>query len=631
MNELIVGLSGHIDHGKTSIIKCLTDEFSGSLKEDESRGMTVDLGIAFLNDHITLIDVPGHQDFIKNMLSGVQSIDVGLLVVAADDGIMPQTKDHFNILKLLNVSTLIIIINKIDLVDSDMLELVKLEINDLLNGSKYEKSDILEISTIKNIGIKKLKEKLENFNCKTKKTSGPFRMPIDRIFSIKGFGTVVTGTVISGCINLGQEVKIEPISKLAKIRGINTHNNSTKKITIGQRAAINLQNIDKGDIKRGYQLVENNFFKPTFSIIAKIETLDDIQKPIKRNQRIRIHLGTAEVIGKIYIFTKNKLEKSDSSIVLINFEKPILATFNDKFIIRHYSPIFTLAGGTVLVHSNEKNKFFNQKLKLSEISSFISSINNKETINFLEHIINEYHYNPITFNDLCIQSGYSKNELLDFIKRNDNIIDFSHLNKHWVLTNKQFQNIKDKLIKGTENYFNKHKYASSINKEELTNLTKINFDFLDMLLIMLEKDKLIERKTDGWALYKHKVNLSNEDKKFKEMLLDILESEKFNTSSISDLMKKIGIKTEKDLNKIIKICETEKLIVRISQNIILSESNLKILKNNLINFFDKNQSINVSEFKDLFNISRKYAIPILEYLDKIKFTFRNGNTRELIK
>ena len=206
-------------------------------------------------------------------------------------------------------------------------------------------------------------------------------------FSVKGFGTVVTGTVISGCINLGQEVKIEPISKLAKIRGINTHNSSTKKITIGQRAAINLQNIDKADIKRGYQLVENNFFKPTFSIIAKIETLDDIQKPIKRNQRIRIHLGTAEVIGKIYIFTKNKLEKSDSSIVLINFEKPILASFNDKFIIRHYSPIFTMAG-TVLVHSNEKNKFFNKKLKLSEISSFICLLITIRNYQFLEHIIN---------------------------------------------------------------------------------------------------------------------------------------------------------------------------------------------------------------------------------------------------
>ena len=188
MNELIVGLSGHIDHGKTSIIKSLTNEFSGTLKEDVKRGMTVDLGIAFLNDKITLIDVPGHRDFIKNMLSGIQSVDVGLLVIAADDGIMPQTIDHFNILKLLDVSELIILINKIDLVDEEMIELVKLEIQDLINDTKYKHADILNISTLENKGIKELKNTLENISRIDKKDNGAFRMPIDRIFSVKGFG-----------------------------------------------------------------------------------------------------------------------------------------------------------------------------------------------------------------------------------------------------------------------------------------------------------------------------------------------------------------------------------------------------------------------------------------------------------
>ena len=206
MNELIVGLSGHIDHGKTSIIKSLTNEFSGTLKEDVKRGMTVDLGIAFLNDKITLIDVPGHHDFIKNMLSGIQSVDVGLLVIAADDGIMPQTIDHFNILKLLDVSELIILINKIDLVDEEMIELVKLEIQDLINDTKYKHADILNVSTLENKGIKELKNTLENISRIDKKDNGAFRMPIDRIFSVKGFGTVVTGTVLTGSLNYLQVV-----------------------------------------------------------------------------------------------------------------------------------------------------------------------------------------------------------------------------------------------------------------------------------------------------------------------------------------------------------------------------------------------------------------------------------------
>lgn len=630
MTELIVGLSGHIDHGKTSIIKSLTNEFSGTLKEDESRGMTVDLGIAFLNDKITLIDVPGHQDFIKNMLSGIQSIDLGLLVIAADDGIMPQTKDHFNILKLLDVSNIIILINKIDLVDSDMLELVKLEISDLLIDSKYKNADILEISTIENIGIKKLKEKLENFKCETKSSSGPFRMPIDRIFSVKGFGTVVTGTVTSGSIKIGKEIIIEPISKLAKIRGINTHNFSSENVTVGQRAAINLQNIDKVDIKRGYQLVEKDFFRPVFSIIAKINLLDDIQKPIKRNQRIRIHLGTAEVIGKIYIFSKNKLDASESSIVLINLEQPILATFNDRFIIRHYSPIFTLAGGKVLLHSHKKNYFYNKKFKLTEIANIVDSMTDVETNNLIEHIINNYDFNPVNFDDLCIQLGYSKINFLDFIKSQKEIIELSYLNKHWILTNKQFFRIKEKLVADIKKYFNENKYSSNVNKEELTNISRVNADFLDFMLTQLEQDNLIQRKIDGWSLYNHKINLSDSDKKYKQLLLDIIENQKFNTSSITDLKLKVGMSSEKDFNKIIKICENEQLIIRISQSIILSTNNFNFLKNKLVNYFKENKSISVIEFKDLFGISRKYAIPFLEYLDKIKITYRNGNSRELL-
>ena len=631
MTELIVGLSGHIDHGKTSIIKSLTNEFSGTLKEDESRGMTVDLGIAFLNDKITLIDVPGHQDFIKNMLSGVQSIDLGLLVIAADDGIMPQTKDHFDILKLLDVSNIIILINKIDLVDSDMLELVKLEISDLLVDSKYENADILEISTIENIGIKKLKEKLENFKCNNKKSSGPFRMPIDRIFSVKGFGTVVTGTVTSGSAKIGNEVKIEPISKLAKIRGINTHNSSSENVVVGQRAAINLQNIDKADIKRGYQLVDKHFFKPVRSIIAKIKTLDDLQKPIKRNQRIRFHLGTAEVIGKIYIFSKTKIDASESSIVLINLEKPILASFNDKFIIRHYSPIFTMAGGKVLLHSHKKNYFYNRQFKLLEISDIVDSMSNIETNNLIKHIINNYEYNPVNLDDLCIQLGYSKGDIEDYIKSQKEIFKLSNLNKHWILTSKQFLKIKEKLVSDIKKYFNENKYSSSINKEELTNISKVSTDFLDFILIQLEQDNLIQKKNDGWSLNDYVINLSDSDKKYKQLLLDIIENEKFNTSSISDLKIKVGINTEKDFNKIIKICENEKLIIRISQTIILSANNFNFLKEKLIDYFEKNQSISVSEFKDLLDISRKYAIPFLEYLDKIKITYRNGNSRELLK
>ena len=631
MDELIVGLSGHIDHGKTSIIKSLTNEFSGKLKEDLKRGMTVDLGIAFLNKKITLIDVPGHQDFIKNMLSGVQSIDVGLLVIAADDGIMPQTIDHFNILKLLNVSQLIILINKIDLVDNDIIELVKLEIQDLIRGTKYENSKILNISTLENKGIKKLKNTLENFKKSNKDTNGAFRMPIDRVFSLKGFGTIVTGTVISGKINKGDEVSIEPISKLVKIRGINTHNDTSNSISIGQRAAINLQNIDKKEIKRGYQVVENFFYNKVCSIIGKITVLDTLEKAIKRNQRIRIHLGTAEVIGKIYLFNQKELVKGSTEIVLIDFEKPIVTSFKDRFIIRHYSPIFTLGGGEVLLHTNIKNHFFNQDMKLSKILNFINKIQNIDDNQFIELVIENFELNPISFDNLCYQLGYSKLNLVNFLKSNNNIIEINHLNKKWVLTNEQIKFLKLKLYNSILDYFKKNNYSNSINKEIIVNITHINSDFINYLLLILENENKIEKKSDGWAIFKHQIKLNKSDEKIKKMIIDILDKECFNTSSMQDLMLKCDINNEKLIIKILKICEDENLVARINQSIFISSSNLNLLKNQLIIFFKSNSSISVSEFKDLFNVSRKYAIPMLEYLDKIKFTYRNENVRELVK
>ena len=631
MSELIVGLSGHIDHGKTSIIKSLTNEFSGTLKEDLKRGMTVDLGIAFLNDKITLIDVPGHQDFIKNMLSGIQSVDVGLLVVAADDGIMPQTIDHFNILKLLNISELIILINKIDLVDEEMIQLVKLEIEDLINGTKYENSNILNVSTVQHKGIKELKNTLENISRIDKKDNGAFRMPIDRIFSIKGFGTVVTGTVTSGNISIGDEVKIEPISKLAKIRGINSHNNTSNSASIGQRAAINLQNIDKNDIKRGYQVVDKNFFDGVYSIIAEIKILDDLEKPIKRNQRIRIHLGTAEVIGTIFLFNQQNIKSGEKAIVLINFEKPIVASYRDKFIIRYYSPVFTLGGGNILLHSKIKNNFFNKNMKLSEISNMVDNIKNTDKNNFIEFIIEKFASNPVLFNDFCNQLGYSKLQLLDLLKSYNNIAKVNHLNKSWLLTDNQSQTLKSKVMSSISNFFKNNKYSNSINKEIIINDTNINSDYIDYLLIILQNENKIEKKSDGWSLFKHEIKLSEIDKENKEVLINILNQEGFNTSSIKDLTSKCNMKDEKSLMKIIKICENQSLLVRIDQSILMTSSNFNILKDKLIIFFKDQSSITVPEFKELLNISRKYAIPILEYLDKIRFTNRNGNIRELIK
>ena len=633
MSEVIIGLAGHIDHGKTSLIKSLTNEFSGSLKEDLNRGMTIDLGIAFLDKKITIIDVPGHEDFVKNMMSGIHGIDMGCLVIAADDGIMPQTIEHFNIFRLLDISKLIIVINKIDLVENDILEIIKLEIFDLLKDTKFENCPILNVSTIDNEGITELKKILLNtVNYFSKKDNqGPFRLPIDRIFSIKGFGTVVTGTVMSGEIQVGNELNIQPINKTVKIRGLNTHNSSTDKISIGQRAAINIQNIDKNKIKRGFQIVDKKFFYGTKSVIAKIYLLDDAIKEIKKNQRIRIHLGTLEVIGKIFLFDKKTISSGQESIVLINFETPLVACYKDKFIIRHYSPVFTLGGGEVILSSTEKNNFLNKKsMKISDISNLVKLLNDVKNNDYIEMLIEAHHKNPIYLNDFCFQIGYKESQLLELLNSNNNIIIIDYLNKKWLVTNKQLNILKSMVIEFIINYFNKNSYAVNINKELISGQINIKIDFIDYLLYHLEQEKKITKKNDGWIIFDYKIDLKDEEIKIKDMILKILEQEKFNTSSIDQLLIKCNIKNSKLMIRLIKLCESEKLIIRINQGMFITNKNISFLKIELRNFFKLNSSLKVSDLKDLIGVSRKYAIPILEYLDKTQFTYREGNERKLI-
>ena len=436
---------------------------------------------------------------------------------------------------------------------------------------------------------------------------------------------------MSGEIKIGDELNIQPINKSVKIRGLNTHNSSTDKISIGQRAAINIQNIDKNKIKRGFQIVDKNFFYGIKSVIAKIYLLDDAVKEIKKNQRIRIHLGTSEVIGTVFLFDKKTISSGQQSIVLINFESPLVACYKDKFIIRHYSPVFTLGGGEVIFSSTKKNNFLSKEsMKISHISNLVKLLNNVENNNYIDTLIEAYQKNPIYLNDFCIQIGYKESQLLELLDSNKNIIIIDYINKKWLVTNKQLNTLKSIVIEFIKSYFDKNSYAININKELISSQINIKVDFIDYLLYDLEEEKKITKKNDGWIISDYKVDLKDEEIKIKDMILKILETEKFNTSSIDELLIKCNIKDSKLIVRLIKLCESEKLIIRINQGMFITNKNISFLKTELRNFFKINNSLKVSDLKDLIGVSRKYAIPILEYLDKIQFTYREGNERKLI-
>ncbi len=309
MNQIVIGLAGHIDHGKTSVVKALTGINTDRLEEEIRRGMTIDIGFAFLTDRITLIDVPGHEKFVKNMMAGVSGVDAALLIIAADDGVMPQTREHFDILKLLGVRNGVIALNKIDLVDEEWLEMVEADIQEMVTGSFLEKAPVIRVSAENNIGFEKLRMSLIDM-CSIispKTDRGIFRLWVDRVFTIKGFGTVVTGTVSSGSLKTGEVLELLPGGKKVKIRGLQTHSKPVNEVTLGDRAAINLQGVEKDELNRGFQLSTPGFFKTTSRIGVGLSLLPTTMKEIRQNQRLRIHAGTQEVMARVSLIDQKIL------------------------------------------------------------------------------------------------------------------------------------------------------------------------------------------------------------------------------------------------------------------------------------------------------------------------------------
>jgi len=452
LKQFTIGLSGHIDHGKTSIVKSLTGQNTDNLKDEIKRGLTIDIGFAHLNDNISIIDVPGHEKFIKNMVSGVNAIDSAILVIAADDGIMPQTKEHFDILKILNINSGIIVINKIDLVDSEWLNLVINEVKSFIKNSFLENAKIIEVSTVSNIGINSLKEEILNLSNNTKKRFDRevFRMFIDRVFIKKGFGTVVTGTVLSGIVDDNSKINLLPSNELVNVRSMQSHNSKVSKVEIGSRTAINIQNIDKRKVFRGSHLGDIGYFHLVKNAIVKIELVKDI----KHNQRIRIHLGTQEIIARIFF-----ADKKVNNVALLKFEKEIICSFKDRFIIRNFSPMATIGGGKIF-DINIDGKWTD---KSNYIKSFLFKEKDDEII---REIINYRDKNIFDQENLSYHLGLSKEILKKTLTRLDDIHFYGDTNP-WLITTTQLNNFNQKIIKTISSFHINNPYLNGIIFEQL--------------------------------------------------------------------------------------------------------------------------------------------------------------------
>jgi selenocysteine-specific elongation factor len=624
MKQTVIGLSGHIDHGKTALVQALTGVNTDCLTEEKKRGMTIDIGFAFLDENTTLIDVPGHEKFVKNMMAGVSGIDVAMLVVAADDGVMPQTREHFEILNLLNIPMGIIAINKTDLADDDWLDMVELDIGELVKGTFMENAPIVRVSATEKTGIDKLKQALLSMCDKipNRLDRGIFRMHVDRAFSMKGYGTVVTGTVTSGSLQPGDKIEILPGGKSARVRGLQSHGVDVESVALGDRAAINLQGIDKSSIQRGTQIAEPGYLQSIYQIGASLHLLSSGKKPLLQNQRVRIHLGTQEVMARIALTGVKSLQPGENGAALLRLEVPLVAARGDKFIIRSYSPIITIGGGEVL------EVLIDQKWK--EVKNKIQELFDNPQSQQINQLVEQEGANPLTPEKLKYRLGISDVQITSLVEERDELVWKKYKKSKWLVTVNQWNVLQDRIQSFLKDFHARHPMEGGVQKEEIRQYLQTEESVLDALLLEMEAEKLAIHKGKVWSHPDFEVTLNLEDNSLQSDVLQILDSEGFTSSNLVELSGKTGYPKDK-LMQILKVAEQQGKLLRIDGNLMFTHRNFLILKEKVSQHFNLHGEMSVPEFKEMAQTSRKYAVPLLEYFDKVKITYRDGNTRKLVK
>jgi selenocysteine-specific elongation factor len=623
MRYVILGTAGHIDHGKSALVKALTGTDPDRLKEEKERGITIDLGFADLGypDGLTIgiVDVPGHERLVRNMLAGAGGIDLVLLVIAADEGIMPQSREHLYICDLLKIKSGLIAITKADLVESDWLELMKEEVKNFVKNTFLEGAPIVPVSSKTMFNMDVLKEEIRKVALKVepKPTRGLFRLPIDRVFTLKGFGTVITGTALSGSLSVDDAVEILPSNIKSKVRGLHSHGKPIQTAYAGQRVAINLQGIEKEELKRGDAVVVPGRFMPTKIIDAKIELLRD-SPDLKNKSLVHFHLATSEAIARVILYEKNELKPGETGYCQFRLQDPVVSTSGDRYIIRRFSPVETIGGGEIFDPLPPKRK---QKDIVEILTVFEKgSLGDKISLKVLQSGL---HGIPVTALDGWIKAEIPAiKETVATLRKNGTLLTIEDVLIHKRL----FENFREKVLQSLKNFHAKNPLKSGMSKEELRAAFKIDPRLFSGLIASLS-DVVMEKEII--RLKSFSTVLSQAEETLKTKILDLLQKNEFQPPSKEELSQSLKL-DQKHLSDILKLMVKEGGLVRISDSMYLTSSAYNKMIAALKNFYGRKPEMTVAEFRDILGTTRKYALPILEYLDSNKITLRVGDVRKLL-
>ena len=626
MKNVILGTAGHIDHGKTTLIKALTGRETDNLKEEKQRGISINLGFTYFDlpskKRVGIVDVPGHEKFIKNMLAGACGIDIVLLVVAADEGVMPQTVEHLDILNYLGVKKGIIVLTKCDLVDEDFISLVKDEVKEKTKGLFIENAPIVEVDSVSGRGLEELVKKIDEISedIEEKKIDAPARMSIDRVFSLKGFGTIVTGTLIEGKISIDDEMIIYPSEKKVKVRNLQVHGCDVKTAYAGQRTAINLSNIKVSEIQRGDVIAETGSVEESMMIDVNISLVEHCKKSLKHWDRIRVFHGTKQILCRIVPLNEDEIPYGESGYAQLRLEEKIVAKKGDRFIIRSYSPMDTIGGGIIIDTAPKKHKIYDE--------SVIETLKIKEK-GELKDIIEEYLKlnlsNYITLKDLISYTGdkeeYVK-EGLDVLIKENKVIP---VNKYYLHIS-HYNKLKDKTMDILNKYHKQYRLRKGILKEELRSRvnSKLKVKDMDIILNKMAEDKQIKVRDNLVSNYEFEVVFNQKQLSIKKEIENITRKHK-----LSCLVTKDEICNKNKFYEEVLEALIGDTIQKLDDTYYVDKDIYENMKNELINYLKQNNQITVAQFRDITNSNRKTSIAILEHFDRNRITKRIDDKRVL--
>ena len=635
MKHVIIGTAGHIDHGKTTLIRALTGRNTDRWEEEQKRGITIDLGFTWFDlpsgDRAGIIDVPGHEKFINNMVAGVVGMDLVMLVIAADEGVMPQTREHMDILGLLGIQKSIIVLNKCDLVDEEWLELVEEEVREELEGTFLEHAPVMKVSAATGQGLDALVQEIDHMmqdEVEEKDITTIPRLPVDRVFSLSGFGTIITGTLLSGTITKEDTLEIYPIGKTSKIRSIQVHGEDQECCYAGQRVAINLSNVKKRELSRGCVLAPPNSMKNTDLLDVKVNILKSSMRVLTNHTRLHLFTGTSEILCRAVLLDKEEIGPGESGYVQLRLEEEIALRRGDKFVLRFYSPMETIGGGVVL----EPNPVIHRRFQ----EPVIEDLKRKESgssIDVIELRIREHGEELLTQAEVARLTAMSPEEVAEdvqMLKESGVILTIATRKDLYLWHVGSEKLMRQKILEALKQYEEKYPYRYGMKKAEVqvTYLKKMKPVVFDHYVEYLEQEGALKRMEEYLCTAEYEVRKDAVYDRVSAKILDTVRKAGYDFVRYSDIA--FGEKDKAVADDILNILLEEKRIVKVSDDLYTLTEYMEKAKTMIQEEFKKREVITTAEVRDLFQTSRKSAKPIIEYMDSIKVTKRVGAESERV-